>query len=78
MFSRLVYGVFIWYEFVFKLMDYTIDKKVVTNELAFYIGSGFYFFLELVDMTCAEGRLLTQLPFLLPFIIFFIVSALNW
>lgn len=31
MFSRLLYGVFIWYEFIFKPMDYTVNKMVVTS-----------------------------------------------
>ena len=34
--------------------------------------------LELIDMICAEGRLLTSLPFFLPFIIYFTVISLYW
>jgi hypothetical protein len=31
MFTRLVYGVFIWYEFIFKPIDATVDKMTVTS-----------------------------------------------
>ena len=76
---RLLYAVFIWYEFIFKSMnDATYAKMGIASETAFYIGSGVMLLFELVEMTCADARLLTTLPFFLPFIIYFTVVATCW
>ena len=73
MIMRLIYGVLIWYEFVWEhknMLNYVTpdpenDQSInIKHKTPFWIGSGIQLFIEFIDIV-NTSRMLSTMPFML-------------